>query len=163
VRQPVEQFALLHQLLERFRLGEVERRRLVAQHVKAIFQRQLCRREMHVVRRDDRDEVHAFVRRQLRFLLDHLLEAAVTALGVQEKILAAGPRLLRIGREGAADEFDLLVHGRSDPVDRTDEGPASAAHHSVTNLSAHKRYVSCKLKLLSGDARFIACPLVAGQ
>ena len=40
---------------------------------------------------------------------------------------------------------------------------ASAAHHSVTNLSAHKKCVSCKLKLLSGDARFIACPLVAGQ
>ncbi len=134
VRQPVDQAALLHDGGEFLRFLQVQRGGLVAQHMEAVFQRHLGRREVHVVRRDDGDEVHALIHRQCGLGLDHLLEAAVAAARRQEEIRTAGLGALGVGGEGAADEFDLLIDGRRDAMHRADEGPAPAAHHAVTNF-----------------------------
>jgi hypothetical protein len=71
-------------------------------------------------------------------VLDHFLKGAVAALGREIEIGATGLRFFRIGGEGAADEFDLLVDCRRDAMNAADEGATSAADHAITNFPAHK-------------------------
>ena len=137
VGEAVEQAGLFHELAELLRLGEIEGRGLVAEDVEAVFERHLRRRKVHVVRRDDDDEVHALVRRQARLRLDHFLEGAVAAVRRKEEVRAGLARTSAGRREGAADEFDLPVDVRRDAMHRADERAASAADHAVTNFSAH--------------------------
>ena len=56
---------------------------------------------------------------------------------LQEKVRAAGLGAFRVGRERAANQFNLLIHCRRDAVHRADEGAAPAADHAVTNFSPH--------------------------
>ena len=70
-------------------------------------------------------------------LLDHLLKCAVTALGREEEIPAAGFGFFGAGRKRAAHQLDLAIHVCGDTVHPADECAAAAADHSVTNFSAH--------------------------
>ena len=92
---------------------------------------------MHVVRRDDGDEIHALVCGQFRFGFDHLLKRAVATIRWKKEIRAAGFAAFRIGGKRAANEFNLLIHRRCNAMHRADESSASAADHAVTNFSAH--------------------------
>ena len=132
VREAVEQAGLFHEGAKLFGLGEIEGRGLVAEHVEAVFERHLGRREMHVVRRDDGDEVHALVLGQLGLGLDHFLEGSVTTIGRQEEICAAGFGFFGVAGESATDEFNLLIHGSGNAMHCANESTTSSANHSVS-------------------------------
>ena len=112
-------------------------RRLVAKDVETVFQRHPGRWKVHMVGRDDGDEIHPRRFGQPGLALDHLLERAVATVGGQEKVRATGLRAFRVGGERAADQFNLLIHRRRDAVHGADERAAPAADHAVMNFSAH--------------------------
>ena len=81
MREAVEAAARLLRVTQLEAFGKRRRRRLVGEHVKAVLE---CGRrdgEVQVVRRDDRDELHALVGRQLGFGREHGVEVGVAALG----------------------------------------------------------------------------------
>ena len=119
------------------RLGKAEGGRLVAQDMKAGFERHFRRRKMHVVRRHDGHEIHALAHGPPGFAADHLLERAVTAVRWEEQVRAAGLRARGVAAERAAHQVNLLIHGRRDAMDRADERAAPAADHAVPNFPAH--------------------------
>ena len=83
MREAVEAAARLQRIAQLEALGERRRRGLVGEHVKAVLE---CGRrdgEMQIVRRDDRDELHALVGRQLGFGREHRVEVRVATLGRQ--------------------------------------------------------------------------------
>ncbi len=121
-----------------FASARFERRGLVAQDMEAIFQRHLRGREVHVVRRDDGNEIHALAFGQHRLRANHLLESAVATIRRKKQIAAGSARTIRVRRKRAANEFNLLVDGRRDAMHRADEGAAPAADHAVTNFATHK-------------------------
>ena len=96
VRQAVKLAGLFHQRRELLGFGEIECRRLVAQDVKAILQRHLRRRKVHVIRRHDGDEIHPLVRRQRLLRFDHFLISAVAAPRRQKEVRTARPRFFRV-------------------------------------------------------------------
>ena len=104
----------------------------------AAFEREFGRRKVHVVRRDDGDEVHALFRGQGLLSRDHFLEGAVAAVGREKEVRAGVAGALRVAGESAADEFDLAVDIGGDATHCADEGTASAADHAHANFSAHK-------------------------
>ena len=112
--------------------------------METILQRKLRGREMHMIRRHDRNEIHPLALGHSRLLGDHLLKRSITAFGGQKQIPAAGFGLARATGERAADQLDLPVHVCGNTMHRADEGAATAADHSVTNFSAHD-------KKLTGD------------
>ena len=102
--------------------------------MEAIFQRHLGGREVHVVGRDDGDEVHALAGRQLGLGFNHFLKGAVATGGREEEVRAGSLGAFRVRGKRAADKFHLLIHRRRDAMHPADESPASAAHHAVTNF-----------------------------
>ena len=139
VRQSIKKPRLLDDLAKALRLLEIKRRRLIAEHVKTIFQCHLGRRVMHMVRRHDGHEIHPLIRGQGRLFLDHFLKRAVAAFGGEKQVAATGLGFPWTAGERATDQFNLLIHCRGDAMHRTDESAASAADHSVTNFSAHNK------------------------
>ena len=138
VREAVEQPALFHDGGEGLGFREVESGGLVREDVKAVFERHFRRGKVHVIRRDDGDEVHALGGRAGFLGGDHFLESAVAAVGGQEEIRAGLAGALWVGTKSAANKFNLAVNGGGDAVNGSDESAASAADHAHANFSAHK-------------------------
>ena len=92
------------------------------------FSAKARRRRMHMVRRDDRDDVDAVG--SLRLRLRHLGKARIGAVRRDMQLGCAGTRPLRIGRQSSRDELKAVVEPRGDAVDRADEGALSAADHA---------------------------------
>ena len=68
--------------------------------------------------------------------LRHALVIVVDAVGGESERLARAARLVRRRRQGAGDEFVLVVDARGDAVDRADEGALPAAHHAEPDPAA---------------------------
>ncbi len=103
VSERVEQASFFDEVAKLFGLLEIEGRGFVAENMEAVFESHLRRREMHVVRRDDGNEVHALVLGQLGLGLDHFLERAVTTIRRQEKVCAAGFAFFGVARKRSAN------------------------------------------------------------
>jgi len=113
---------------KRQRVLQAMRERLVADHMDLLLGEGARRRRMHMVRRDDRDDVDAVG--SLRLRLRHLGKARIGAVRRDMQLGCAGTRPLRIGRQSSRDELKAVVEPRGDAVDRADEGALSAADHA---------------------------------
>ena len=139
MRQSIQPPARLHHFPKCLRLRQIKTRRLVAQHVKPILQRQLRRRKMHVIRRHNRHKIHPLTRRQRLLLLNHLLKRPVTALSRQEKIRTGCLRSLGVRRKRTADEFNLLINCGRNAVHSANKCATPAADHAHPDFSVHVR------------------------
>src|SRR5208337_4866104 len=89
---------------------------------------------VHVVRRDDRNRLDPV--RPLGLRLRHALVVVVDAVLGEPERLARAARLVRRRRQGAGDEFVLVVDTRGDAMDRADEGALAPAHHAEPDPAA---------------------------
>ena len=111
-------------------LGQRRRQRLVANHVDAGLEERAGDRVVHIVRRDDGNDLDAVGALGLR--RRHLAVVGVDALGRQLSVLAREDGVLGIGAEGAGDQLIAVVQPRGDAVGAADEGAAPTADHAET-------------------------------
>ncbi len=119
------------------RIGLLARvdQRLVAHHVEAGLDEGPRHRVVHMVGRDDRDEVDALAGRPLQFIGQQGLPIAMVARVGQAEVGARGARLGGIGGQRAGHELDLGVERDRLAVHAADEGIAAAADHGVAQLA----------------------------
>ena len=134
MREAVEAAARFQRVAQLEALGERRRRGLVGEHVKAVLERGRRDDEVQIVRRDDRDELHALVGRQLGLGREHRVEVGVAALGRQSQARTAAPAALGVARERAADELERLVETRSGAMHGADECAFAAADHAESDF-----------------------------
>ncbi len=146
----------LRQLGQLLGLSQRGRERLVADHVDALPQERLGDREVHVIRRHDRDRLDAVL--QPRLSARHLLEIAVGAVLAQAELEPGRLGALGLGRERARDQLVLVVDARCDAMHRADEGALAAADHAepdpaaetlAASRDAHQIPSACLLALTS--------------
>ena len=122
--------AALDRRLQLARLGQRKTQRLVDDDVEAVLQCEPRRFVMHMIGRDDGDEIHALVGRQ-RFLRgEHLRVARVRTRRIDVVGRTGLARALRIAAERAADQFGFAVQFRGDAMDAADERTGAAADQS---------------------------------
>ena len=126
---------LLHQRLQRERLGGVHGEGLLADDVEAGLQECLGDLVVAEVRRADGDEIDALVLRKRQLLLDHVLVVGVAASGSQVEPLGELRGLRRVPSEDTADQVDLAVHSGGDAVDFADEGVIASADHAHSEFA----------------------------
>ena len=115
-------------------LDKRDGQRLVADDVDARLQQSVGRRSVDVVGRHDRRRLDAVRARRLG--LGHGLEVVVDAVRRKTQRLTGTTRFLRRRRQGAGDQFVLVVDARGDAVHRADEGALAAAHHAEPDPAA---------------------------
>ncbi|MNT57929.1 hypothetical protein D3C72_1953370 [compost metagenome] len=91
----------------------------------------LRHRVVHMVGRDDRDEVDALIGRALQLVGQQRLPVAVVAVVGQAEVAARGARLVWARRQRAGDQRDLAVERHGLAVHGADEGVATAADHGA--------------------------------
>ena len=138
VGETEEPSARLDPIADRERLRQIERHRLVADHVEAALERGHRHRMVEVVGGHDGDEVDAVRRSPLRLSIDHLAPRRVAAILVEVKVPPRRARVRGIRGERAAHQLDRAVEGCRHAVDRADEGAAAAADHSHAKASLHR-------------------------
>ena len=84
---------------------------------------------MHIVRRENGDEIHAALAGDLGLAPKHIAVDAVNAGGVEPKGLARLERALPRGTEGAADQLQVAAGLDSRTVNAPHEGLIPAANH----------------------------------
>ena len=158
VREDEDFLRLLDDLPQLERLLEIERDRLVEDHIEPRLEEQLGGGKVPVVRSDNDHEIQAPIPAQLCLGCGHFLVAAVGALGRDEEVGRRRLGAFRIGRERAGDQFRLAVHPRRDAVHRADERPPAPADHPKTKLPRDHRLASSSCR---ANAASNATPLVA--
>ena len=126
---------LLHGRGQFLGLVEIERHRLVAQHVEAGLDGFLGNRKVRVVGRRDADEIDPAVGGQGALLVDQLIDAAVSPIG--SDVVSRGRLfgLRGIGRERAGHEHGPIVEDGRRSVDPADERTLSAADQAHPQLA----------------------------
>ncbi len=132
VREHEHFFRLFDDGPELLGLGEIEGGGLIEDDVEAGFEKQLRRREVLVVGRDDDDEIEPLISGHLRLGFRHFSIGAVGAIRRNVEIFGGGLGALGVRGKGSGDEFRLPIHVGGDAMDGTDKGAASAADHSKT-------------------------------
>ena len=121
--------AQLERLLQRKGHG------LVDDNVETQFERPHGRSEMETVGCHNGNEIHTLVLGQRSLLLEHLLPRSINTVIGDIIRTARADRYFGIDAETSADEFDLVLHEGSATVNGADEGVASAADHTHSQLS----------------------------
>ena len=109
--------------------------RLVAHDMKSGFDEGQRHRKMHMIRRDDRDEIDALVDGAFQLISKQGLPVAMVAVVRKIKVVARRPGLRGAGRQRSADQFSLPVERNGAAVDGADERIAATAHHGVAQLA----------------------------
>jgi hypothetical protein len=125
------------------RLGEVKRGRkrggdrLVADDVKASFEKRLSRCVVGKIRGDDCDRIHGvgpcFLARH------HVLESAICPVGSDPQRDGAGFCTNGIRRHGSGDELVVTVKPRGYAMNATNKGTGPTAHHAKAQLASYRR------------------------
>ena len=153
MRQAIEAAARFQRVAQLEAFGERRGRGLVREHVKAVPE---CGRrdgQMQIVRRDDCDELHPLVCRQLRLGREHRVEVGVAALRRKAQARAAPAAPFGVARKGAADERHGVVEARGGAVHGADERAFAAADHAESHLS-HRGDSSLGRPALDWTGRF---------
>jgi hypothetical protein len=87
-----------------------------------------------IVRRDDRDELHALRRGELGFGCEHGIEVGVTAFGRQAQARTTPAAALGVARKRAANELERTVEPRGRTVHGADECAFAAADHAESDF-----------------------------
>ena len=141
VQQCKDQSALLNDDPELLRFSEGEREWLLADDVDARLEEGLGHGVVHIIARDDRDEINTVTERALGLGFRHFLVGGVNARCIEEEILTGKARLLGVRGERPGDEFNLAIKGRRHAVHAADEGATAATDHAHTKfaiLSSHR-------------------------
>jgi len=96
-------------ILEVLRFLQSQGDGLIAHDVEARLEEALRRTVVHMVRRDEGDEVEALYERELGFGRGHVLVAAVETFPGEEEIGSGLVRTLGVRGEGAGDELSLAI------------------------------------------------------
>ena len=109
-------------------LAEIDRHRLVADHVESGLQGRAGDFKVRGVRRGDAHEINAPVRREFGFCARHFGKGAVRPVRRHREFHCRGPRFVRVRGEGSGRQFRSLVQRRGRGVHAADEPAAGAAH-----------------------------------
>ena len=132
--QREDEARLLDRGLHLLRLGQAHRQRLVADDVDPGLEERVGRPGVDVVRRHDRDRLDPVGPLGLR--LRHALVVVVDAIAGEAEALARAARLLGRRRQGAGDQFIMVVDARGDAMHGADERPLAAPHHPEPDPAA---------------------------
>ena len=108
--------------------------RLVADDVDAGLGERLGHRVVHVVGRDDADEVDAFAGRAAQFVFEQRLPGRVVAVVGEAEFAPGGERLFGARRQRAGGELHLAVERHCPTMYAADEGALAAADHRIAQF-----------------------------
>jgi hypothetical protein len=126
---------------QRLRLLKRRRQRLVADHVDAGFEEGGGDRRVQMVGRDDDHCLDAV--RPCRLGLRHGAVVGIATLRRDADLGGGGRGIVRIRRQRAGDQRDLIVEPHRQPVHGADEGIAAASDHSNSQALARGSVRGC--------------------
>ncbi len=113
---------------------------LVAHHRHADVQRGDGGRQVHVIGRDDGQEIDAVV--PPRLVRQHGVQVGIGTGCIDAILRARLARTFGTAAERACNQYDMPVQFRCDPMDRTDKSAGPATNHAHTDFCTDSCHVS---------------------